>query len=283
MGEQKWRQQSDRSILETHKFCCYCGAPSKEPDHIPPRCFFDRNVAPHGYVFPSCVACNRLTSQDEQALGVVLPMNFRETESADATRTHRLMRGVVNNQLDLAREWTSDSGAVARKRAFREQFGPAGDALRHAGFGMATIGPLTWQAIDRFALKLGHAFFFKYIEQRLIGAVEYCLISTLEANNEAVSTALRIAPEIPRIGRNGRSLTNRFDYRFNHSPDLGVIWIVAYFGGQFALSIMAAETSFFQQMEAQDSKRPDSPYWRRITSEYFDPSGPKVLPAPPGG
>ncbi len=44
-----------------HPICCFCGGNTKseEPDHIPSRALFLNRQWPEGYLFPSCIKCNR--------------------------------------------------------------------------------------------------------------------------------------------------------------------------------------------------------------------------------
>ena len=78
----------------------------------------------------------------------------------------KLARGVYNNHPEVTREWFTDVGAVARKRAFRDSLGKErGDLLRHAGWGVFTLGPLTMCAIQNFARKLAQALYYRHFER----------------------------------------------------------------------------------------------------------------------
>ena len=268
LGKAKQRQLSDRDMLQEHRFCCYCGALSKEPDHVPARCFFPRNIAPEEYVFPSCVACNRFTRLDEQIVGVLLTSTFKEPEGADQERVAKLTTGILNNSQAVAKEWRSNGARL--KRMFREAFGADGDVLRHAGYGLIELSGNTQAALDRFVLKLGHALYYKHVGRRLTGVVAYITTKNVRENAETIQNLLALAPEAPTIQRAGRSLTDRFDYRFNCGADLGVIWIVVHFGGQFIASFLAADHAFVTQADDDSQgKFLHSDRFRKLPSTMF--------------
>ena len=271
MGEAKRKQEADRDILERQPFCCFCGDLADEIDHVPPRCFFIKNEAPRGFVFPSCKSCNRLTRQDDQTLGVIMPMSLDDGEhsSEDRRRELRLIRGLKNNNWPVISEWRHGIGGAAQKRMFRERFGADGDLMRHQGFGLVTLGEETKEIYDRFALKLGHALFFKHIGRRLTGKVIFSIINFVESNKGVIEKLLSAAPSLSHAFRNGRDLSNRFSYRFNSSIDVGCLWLVVYFGGQQVIALLAAEETFCEGLTEQVPEGFAPPNWTWLSSSFF--------------
>jgi 5-methylcytosine-specific restriction endonuclease McrA len=72
MGETRRREAAEQiskeRFLADNPLCLYCGRPSEEPDHVPPRAYFHNRQWADGYWFPACASCNRATSQSEQGV-----------------------------------------------------------------------------------------------------------------------------------------------------------------------------------------------------------------------
>jgi hypothetical protein len=161
MGDAKRKFSRRLEFLKMHPRCIYCAALATTSDHCPPRSFFSRRDWPETYEFPACQPCNAAARLDEQALVVLLRCTFRETSEADQSEWNRLLDGVRNNQPHTLAEW----GSVTRneiRHELRRTFGADGDRLRHAGWGMANIGPLTQAMLDRFTIKLAKALYYKH-------------------------------------------------------------------------------------------------------------------------
>ena len=240
MGDAKRRLKRRLEFLEMHPRCIYCAAPATTFDHCPPRSFFSERHWPETYEFPACQPCNAAARRDEQALVVLLRCTFRETGDAEQSEWNKLLDGVRNNQPDILAEW----GSVTRnelKHELRRIFGADGDRLRNTGWGMANIGPLTQAMLDRFTIKLAKALYYKHNGDILNGVlyIHHIDITKRDGVHEYLQSILLMAPALAEIRRNQRSLAEQFLYRFNNSPEHGVMHAVVQFGDQFIFQILA--------------------------------------------
>lgn len=251
MGEAGRKNKKRAEFLSEHKWCIYCGAPADTTDHCPPRCFFIGRQWPETYEFPACTACNAEARLDEQALAVLNRSELTDfkTQSARA-EWERLVRGVRNNQPAILAEWTSTS-AVERKRIFRERFGRDGDQMRFEGWGAVTLGPLTQGVIERFMIKLTRALYYRHNNQLFEGVLfarHINMISEKEPD-ALMASILDKAPEISKALRNRLPLDDQFAYRFNYSPEHGVLYAVVRLNPQFVLQLIALSFEMAAMLE----------------------------------
>jgi hypothetical protein len=251
MGEAKRKQYSRAQFLLVHPRCAYCGDAATTSDHCPPRSFFDRREWPETFEFPACGTCNEQARLDEQALAVLV--GFRPTDQGEQRQAEwrRLFDGLGRNQPEFVLEWR-DVGSARRKRFYREAFGSHGDDLRRAGWGALNIGPLTRAAIRRFSVKLGQALYYRHSVEIFEGDISTIHIDPLVKNNdtEYLKNVLELAPELVQPSRNQKSVQDKFAYRFNHSPELGALYVVAQFAPQMVIQIIAVRKDLAQRLEA---------------------------------
>jgi hypothetical protein len=240
VGEAKRKQYSRRQFLLQHPRCAYCGAPATTTDHCPPRCFFERRHWPETYEFPACEACNREARLDEQALAVIARVRPVDGPLNAHDEWRNLLRGVANNQPEFLLEWRNIS-ATQLKKLFRNNFGDEGDKLRWSGWGLLNIGPLTRAAIDRFCVKLGKALYYRHIQELFDGDIYVTHIDPIMRHKDKkdyIDQVLALAPVFALPERNSEPLTNQFMYRYNHSVELGALYVVVRFGPQMVFPIM---------------------------------------------
>ena len=60
----------------------------------------------------------------------------------------------------------------------------------------------------------------------------------------------QFAPEFATLQRNAKPLIDQFSYRYNHSPELGVVYAIAQFGAQFLFQVMAVREDTAQGLES---------------------------------
>jgi hypothetical protein len=258
MGEAKHKQYSRQQFLAEHKWCVYCGEPATTTDHCPPRCFFRSRNWPESYEFPACDACNSEARLDEQALAVIIRSDLHneaelrnEKTRLDQEEWERLLQGVCNNQPQIIMEWR-DISPVGKKRSLRKAFGDElGDELRHLGWGVANIGPLTQAAIERFMKKLGQALYYRHTGELLEGAVYAAHINTLaEAQPEKrMQEILKIANEVVRPQRNNEPLVDQFVYRSFCDPQAGIFYGVVRFSEQFIFQLITVRTDMDKRLQ----------------------------------
>jgi hypothetical protein len=253
MGQAKVKQYNRGQFLLRHPFCAYCGNVATTTDHCPPRAFFDQRHWAESYEFPACRDCNEEGRRDEHILAVLARIQLRNEQPNEpsAIEWRRLLNGVRNNHPEFVFEW-GDVGASRKKRALRDIFGARGDHLRRAGWGALNIGPLSRTAIDRFALKLGKALYYRHNQQIFEGDIYIKHVDPLIKNKdpEYWQSVLSFAPHFAMPRRNTKSLVDRFIYRFNHDSGLGVIYTVVQFGPQLIFQIMAVRQDLAIELEA---------------------------------
>jgi hypothetical protein len=233
--------------------CIYCGAPATTTDHCPPRCFFEGRQWPESYEFPACARCNDEARRDEQALAVLIRIKLsHDPKGRIDPEWERLVQGVRNNQPAVWAEWNALSGRVSQKRAMREILGVDGDPLRHAGWGLFNIGQLTQDTIQRFMIKLSKALYFQHTKTLFGGVIYVSHINGLSRDftPDFITEILRMAPSLPILKRNNRSLTDQFIYRFNHSAEYGVMYAIVQFSEQFIFQLIALRSDMERRLTA---------------------------------
>lgn len=240
MGQARQKANARQRLLLRHSRCIYCGAPATTTDHCPPRCVFVGRQWPETYEFAACKPCNDEARLDEQAIGVLVRLKLSETQSAIAKDEWRqLLRGVMNNQYALVREWMS-MRANERRHVLREAFGQQGDFMRQAGWGSIRFGDLTHALVQRFMIKLAKALYYRHNGRVFEGVIYTRHISLLvrDSTPEFIQNILSGAPAVSEAMRSNQPLTDQFIYRFSHSPEHGVLYAVVQFSEQFIFQLI---------------------------------------------
>jgi hypothetical protein len=240
MGEAKRKQYSREAFLREHTTCVYCGDVATTTDHCPPRCFFEGRRWPETYEFPACEKCNQLSRLDEQAMAVLVRIRMGNMGEVRKSELEKLLQAIANNQHELLDEWL-DVSATQHKRVFREKFGQAGDALRYAGFRALGLGPLSDALIDRFAVKLGKALYYRHNGAVFEGYIyiRICDLHVMQQKNPNIrEDILRLAPVLADLQRGAKKLSDQFIYRYYHNSSSGILHAALTFASQFLLSIM---------------------------------------------
>jgi hypothetical protein len=185
-------------------------------------------------------------------MAVIARLRLHGNEGNREIEWQKLLQGVANNRPELIEEWR-DVGASRKKRIFREKFGDYGDELRWAGFGAINIGTLSRETIERFAIKLGKAFYYLHTGQILDGSIYLAIVDYHSARRrrpEQMEEMLRFAPVLADLQRNKRQLSDQFIYRFNADRDLGVMYAVVEIGRQLLLQIFALRYDTAERLES---------------------------------
>jgi len=241
LGEAKRRQYSRKMFLEEHQWCAYCGSPATTTDHCPPRCFFRERIWPETYEFPACEACNEGARLDEQVLALLIRVTPTENSNEiDNIEWRSAVSGVQNNNPALIEEWFGTSASF-RKRKFRQKFGPNGDSLRYQGAGLIRIGPMTTAIIDRFVIKLGKALYYKHNGALFDGYIQIGHVNLFDHPQirSKLDDILKYTPLLSEIKRNNKSLSDRFQYWYDHNQELEALAVVARFSDQLVFQLIA--------------------------------------------
>lgn len=240
MGDAKRKLNRRQEFLKLRSRCVYCARPATTSDHCPPRSFFSGRHWPETYEFSACEPCNAAARLDEQALAVLVRSAMQPHGEADQLEWKRLVDGVRNNQPFVLAEWTSLTRNEI-KYGLRRTFGGEGDRLREAGWGLAYNGPLTKAMIVRFMIKLTKALYYKHNNDIFDGVLylHHIDLAARDTTPEYMRSILAQAPELAEIKRNQRSLSEQFLYRFNNSPEHGIMYAVVQFGNQFIFQVIA--------------------------------------------
>jgi hypothetical protein len=249
MGEARRRLSKTQELLKANPWCIYCGAQASTTDHCPPKSFFINRDWPDTYEYPACEPCNHGARLDEQALAVLIRAATPEGGSdAERPEWSKLAGGVKNNQPSIVAEWERISRNDIR-RGLRLACGSEGDLRRQRGWSALHIGPLTKAVIERFMIKLSKALFYKHNGKIFNGVLYIHHVNRLlrDTTPEYLKSIFQMAPALPEIKRNSRSLFDQFVYRFNHSPEHGVMYAVVQFGEQWMFQLIAVS----REMDAQ--------------------------------
>lgn len=240
MGEAKQNRDRRQKILDAHPWCIYCGARAATTDHCPPRSAFRGRHWPETYEFPACEPCNSGARLDEQVMAALFRSDFSEGNNIQLEEWEKLAQGVKNNQREIAAEWQSLSRNEI-KRTLRLAYGSEGDLRRQRGWSAINIGPRTQAVISRFMIKLGKALYFKHNNHAFDGVLYTHHINRLRADTtpKYLAGIYKMAPGLPVVDRNKKSLADQFIYRFNHSPEHRAMYAVVEFGIQWIFQIIA--------------------------------------------
>lgn len=254
MGEAKQKRHRRRQMLDAHPWCIYCGAVATTTDHCPPRSAFRGRHWPDKYEFPACGSCNSGARRDEQVLAALFRSDFAEGNDAQRAEWEKLVQGVKNNQPEIAAEWQALSRNEI-KRILRAAYGSEGDLRRQRGWSALNIGgPLTQAVISRFMIKLSKALYFKLNKHAFDGVLYTYHVDKLGANTapEYLASIYAMAPGLPIVERNKKSLVDQFIYRFNHSPDQRVMYAVVEFGVQWVFQLMAVSREIDESLTSKE-------------------------------
>jgi hypothetical protein len=162
-------------------------------------------------------------------------------------------RGVKNNQPEIAAEWQSPRRNEI-KRILRLAYGSEGDLRRRRGWSAIYIGPRTQALIGRFMIKLSKALYFKLNNHAFDGVLYTHHINKLRADTtpEYLAGVYKMAPGLPTVDRNKKSLADQFIYRFNHSPEHRVMYAVVEFGVQWVFQLMAVSREMDESLTSNE-------------------------------
>jgi hypothetical protein len=127
-----------------------------------------------------------------------------------------------------------------------------------AGGAIQIEGPLTRAIIQRFMIKLSKALYFKHNQRTFDGVLYTHHINKLRADTtpEYLAEIYRMAPGLPELNRNSKSLYDQFIYRFNHSAEHRVMYAVVEFGVQWVFQLIAVSREMDSWLTSQGDGSP---------------------------
>jgi hypothetical protein len=222
LGKKKRRRLE---LLGRQPLCIFCGgtASASTIDHQPARSFFDGKHAPEGYEFPACEPCNKKSKDHEHVLTTLVRLKGNGTNNEQREVDFaKYAKAMQNNFPELLRVLRPDE-----KQGFvksRGVFVPVGRAFP-VTLPMVAIDPkIAGAAVDGVFRKLMAALHYKHTD-KIVPAeaaitVKWATNAGLpELLTEEVKAFIAGLTEEPTLVRNGKDLSDQFDYRYKVAED----------------------------------------------------------------
>lgn len=243
MGMSKIRRQQFFAINPT---CIFCGGaePATTIEHCPPKAMFDQKMWPEGYEFAACAKCNNGTSDQDLIIAWMARIDYTDLSAEGDLQTAGLLKAVHRQHPKLMKQLLPS--AVEAKRTNRELGITPAPGKTHAEAGVVNITPEMKSAVHTFSKKLTKAVYRMHTQN--IFPSDGCLMLGWFTNVEFVresgfipfSVMNEIAGVTPVIERSGKSLDNRFRYKFSVTGDSKLFALQAMFGNSFGLVVFGS-------------------------------------------
>ena len=205
---------------------------------------FDNKIAPAGYEFAACTHCNNGTSDQDLIIAWMARIDYTDLSTTGDQRTTGLFKAVRNQYPTIVKKLLPS--AVEAKRTNRELGISPAPGKTHSETCVVNVTPEMTTAVQTFARKLAKALYFMHAGK--IFPADGCLLLGWFTNVEFVRASgfipfdvfKDIAGQVPKIERNGKSLDNRFVYKFSSSVDSELFALQAMFGNAFGLVIFGS-------------------------------------------
>ena len=128
--------------------------------------------------------------------------------------------------------------------------------MRYDGWGVVNIGPLTEKAIERFMVKLGMALYYKHNGALFDGVIyaDHVNFLAIDKPSDVLNKMLRMAPHLSTPQRANTLLIDRFIYRFQHSPEQGLMYAIVQFNEQFIFQLIVIDHKMADELEAMSRR-----------------------------
>lgn len=205
---------------------------------MPGRVFFNGRVWPEGYVFPACVACNRVTADDEQLLALFSLMGD-ELDDENARNFERLFRSVRAIHPEFIDAIRIPQGANEVRQALRRIGLSKPSNVLAADIPVVTLGPEVHRSVLGYGRKLMLALWYMHTGCILPAKggvkLKWFTNATTDQQSEAIHDALRLMPSLGELKRSAHQLEDQFAYRFGVADDKNAAAFFLTFRGTFAL------------------------------------------------
>lgn len=240
MGMSRIRRKQFFSI---NPMCIFCGGVEQATtiEHCPPKSMFDQKQWPEGYEFPACEKCNCGSSDQDLIIAWMARIDYTDLSAEGDLQTAGLLKSVHRQHPKLVKQLLPS--AVEAKRTNRELGITPAPGKTHAETGVVNITPEMTVAVCTFSKKLAKGVYHMHTQK--IFPADGCLMLGWFTNVEFVRKSgyipfqafNDIAGETPPIERSGKSLDNRFRYKFSVTADSKLFALQAMFGNSFGLVI----------------------------------------------
>ena len=200
--------------------CIYCGGAqdATTEEHCPPRALFRQRAWPEGFAFPSCVACNAGTSDDDLLVQFMASMQ-PDPDDAQVKKFSGLMYQVKNQFPGLLQRMMARSATEARQIARALGVVPPPGKL-HQDINVVKVPPELHDAVAVLATKLSKSVYFLY-EKKIFpadGEIALHWFTNAQLLQYDTIPALESLAGLPMTGlplrRNGKNLKDQFDYEY---------------------------------------------------------------------
>lgn len=212
------KKQKKLEFLRNHPLCCFCGGinASEEPDHIPSRALFLDRQWPEGYVFPSCIKCNRASRYDELVVSLISRLYPDPTTDQEIKELKQCAESVNNYMSDIIGE--IQISAAKKKRLIKKyEINIPPDKTSKDIPLISLDGVRTNEAVLSFSRKLMFALYYKHTGSILpnSGAAAVIWYSDFQVQNGAIPEQVNnFLTEAPELVRNSRNLNDQFNYKY---------------------------------------------------------------------
>jgi hypothetical protein len=246
MGMSKIRRQQ---IFSVNPRCIFCGGaePATTIEHCPPKAMFDQKMWPEGYEFAACAKCNNGTSNQDLIIAWMARIDYKDLSADGDLQTLGLLKAVHRQHPKLVKQLLPS--AIEAKRKNRDLGITPAPGKTHADVGVVNITQEMQNAVSTFSKKLAKAIY--HMHTKTIFPSDGCLLLGWFTNVEFVresgfipfNVLNDIAGVTPSIERSGKSLDNRFRYKFSITNDSKLFALQAMFGNSFGLIVFGCTQS----------------------------------------
>lgn len=236
MGQSRNRKQA---FFATHPVCAFCGgeASAETVEHCPPRSMFQHRAWPEGYEFPSCVACNAGSSDDDLLVALLARMDPNEGTGNEDGKVLGLIKQIQRQHPHLLAEMMpspSDARRINRTLGVEPEPGQT-----HQDTGAMKVPARLDAAVKLFAAKLSKAMYYKATHRPFpkTGEIAVHWFTNVELLRHGYFPAFHALQEIggimPEHVRASRPLNDQFAVKWSLSDDLKVFVLQTLFGKSF--------------------------------------------------
>lgn len=248
--------------------CIFCGGqrPATTEEHCPPRALFRDKQWPEGYIFPACDICNGGSSDDDLMVAFLAQM----TQTGNGHKKASGLIYQVNRQFPGFIESMFQRSAVEARRTARRLGLRPSPGETYKDLPVVNLPEETHKCVGVLAAKLTKAVFFKQTHTIFPtdGGILFQWFTNaqkMEHGRIVLLDALShfAAMSVPKR-RNGKDLTDQFDYKYS-VDEYGALHILqVVFGDVFGfVSIFSQVPGRLESMEERIKKAHpelDSPF-----------------------